>query len=109
MRLSLSLTATACLLAISSATTINISGNTQEQYKSYDSSCHNVGTWDSSRLQVMIIGTPVNFYHGSNCNNGFKTVYDRGGQWQFIESPIRSYRVTSKSYPPMNTGFKRGH
>ncbi|KAJ2077718.1 hypothetical protein GGI16_008067, partial [Coemansia sp. S142-1] len=98
MRLSLSLTATACLLAISSATTINISGNTQEQYKSYDSSCHNVGTWDSSRLQVMIIGTPVNFYHGSNCNNGFKTVYDRGGQWQFIESPIRSRK--SKPFHP---------
>ncbi|KAJ2631788.1 hypothetical protein GGF44_003899 [Coemansia sp. RSA 1694] len=106
MRFSLTLAATSCLLALSSATTVGISGNTQVVYNVNDGYCHNVPTMDSPRLQVLVIGTPVTFYSGSNCQNSIRTAFEKYNQWQFITGPIRSYRVTSSSYPPLNTpGF----
>ncbi|KAJ1821525.1 hypothetical protein LPJ60_002563 [Coemansia sp. RSA 2675] len=103
MRFTLSIVATACLLALSNATTIAISSDRSEYYSTFDTNCHNIGTWNGANLQAMVKGSPTNFYAEANCGKGVKTVYDRGGTWARIKGPIRSYRVTSKSNPPMNT------
>ncbi|KAJ2461590.1 hypothetical protein GGF42_000095 [Coemansia sp. RSA 2424] len=102
MRFSLTLAASACLLALSNATTIGISGSTSNYYTTNDYYCHNVSTMDHPMLQVLVSGGPAigaKFYSGSNCQSYIKTVYDIGGPWQFITGPIRSYRLVAPINP----------
>ncbi|KAJ2876889.1 hypothetical protein GGH93_000380 [Coemansia aciculifera] len=74
----------------------SIVGDAQKLLKAYDTRCHNVGTWENPRPQVKITGTPVNFYHGSSCDDSFKTVYDRGGMIEQHTPPSWSPNVTSQ-------------
>ncbi|KAJ2683644.1 hypothetical protein IWW39_005384 [Coemansia spiralis] len=104
MRFTLSIVATACLLALSNATIVAISSDRNEYFTTFDTNCHNIGTWNGANLQVMVKGSPTNFYAEPNCGRGIKAVHDRGGQWVRIDGPVSSYSVTSKSAnPPMNT------
>ncbi|KAJ2337355.1 hypothetical protein GGI00_000296 [Coemansia sp. RSA 2681] len=106
MRFSLTLAASACLLALSNATTIGFSGSSSKYYTTNDYYCHNISTMDHARLQVLVSGGPAEaamFYSGSNCKNYVKTAYDIGGPWQSITGPIRSYRLVAPYNPTTAT------
>ncbi|KAJ2909551.1 hypothetical protein GGI21_001770, partial [Coemansia aciculifera] len=94
----LSLAVTSCLLALSNATYIGVSGNTQVNYKISDYDCHNIPTMsDSSNgLSVLVYQGPAyaaTFYSSSDCKSGGKTFNDIGGPWQRTNGPIKSYRL----------------
>ncbi|KAJ2550664.1 hypothetical protein GGH95_006043 [Coemansia sp. RSA 1836] len=96
MRFSLTLAASACLLALSNAATIGLSGSVSRYYTTNDLYCHDIPTMEHPRLQSMLSGAPglrVMFYSDSSCKNFVLGHSDTGGQWRFIPFTVSSYRL----------------
>ncbi|KAJ2909171.1 hypothetical protein GGI21_002149, partial [Coemansia aciculifera] len=85
MKLSIFFAVTSCLLALSNATDISISGTTKVNYKVDDYKCHNTPTMEGSKLEVLVTQGPAHaatFYSSPNCKGKGKTYYNHGGKWQ---------------------------
>ncbi|KAJ2909868.1 hypothetical protein GGI21_001443 [Coemansia aciculifera] len=109
MKLILSLAVTSCLLALSNATMIGISGDAPSNlfYNIDDYECHSIPTMNTTPngIQVQVTQGPVYggaaFYSSSDCSGSGLIVFNNDGPWQYATGPISSFRLVKPAPSPL--------